>query len=472
MYLGDFRPGDPIEFKFTTRDGGVPFTLAGSPVVSIYKANSTAQSTAGVTLTVDFDSISGLNHIHLTTSSDSTFYASGNDYQAVITAGTVNGYSVVGEVVKEFSIDNRGFVKCSRQAVAQSGSGSQVKLDASASSVTDFYKGSWIHILSGTGAGQGARTILTYNGASKTATLDRPWVTSLDSTSVFQVLPTDSPSVSASLAVLTASPRVIIISGTAQTGSTSNTIKLAAASSSTSNIYNNDLIATTGGTGAGQTRTIVSYNGATKVATVDRAWVVVPDNTTTYDVYANIAPSVFSDQGVVQAATSGTVTLASTASSVDNVYNGSLLTILSGTDAGDTVEIASYDGTTKVATIVGTFAVTPDTTSVYAVIPTQSGSGNTGGTQDVNVINWAGEAVNSLDGERGAAADKLLGRSLAGGADGGRTVQDALRFSRNRWKRDLASGTLTVYMEDDTTVAWTSAITLSAVNPVTESDPS
>lgn len=40
-------------------------------------------------------------------------------------------------------------------------------------------------------------------------------------------------------------------------------------------------------------------------------------------------------------------------------------------------------------------------------------------------------------------ADKILGRSIAGGADGGRTVQDALRILRNR--RKIAAGTLTVY---------------------------
>jgi hypothetical protein len=67
-------------------------------------------------------------------------------------------------------------------------------------------------------------------------------------------------------------------------------------------------------------------------------------------------------------------------------------------------------------------------------------------------------------------ADKVLGRNLAGGSDGGRTVQDALRFSRNRWT--LSGGVLTVYAENDSTVAWTSAVTTNAAaDPVTGSDP-
>lgn len=67
-------------------------------------------------------------------------------------------------------------------------------------------------------------------------------------------------------------------------------------------------------------------------------------------------------------------------------------------------------------------------------------------------------------------ADTLLGRNLAGGANGGRTVQDALRPARN--KVIISSGTLTVYEEDDTTPAWTAAMTTDpAAEPIVEMDP-
>lgn len=65
--------------------------------------------------------------------------------------------------------------------------------------------------------------------------------------------------------------------------------------------------------------------------------------------------------------------------------------------------------------------------------------------------------------------DKLLGRNIAGGSDGGRTVTSALRLLRN--KRSIAGGTLTVTQEDDTTQAWTAAITTAAGNPVNSIDP-
>lgn len=84
------------------------------------------------------------------------------------------------------------------------------------------------------------------------------------------------------------------------------------------------------------------------------------------------------------------------------------------------------------------------------------------------------QVVAALPGELTAAAnasvaDKVLGRSLAGGADGGRTVRDALRAVRN--KTELAAGTLTVYEEDDATPAWTAAVTQASRDPLTGIDP-
>ena len=68
-------------------------------------------------------------------------------------------------------------------------------------------------------------------------------------------------------------------------------------------------------------------------------------------------------------------------------------------------------------------------------------------------------------------ADKLLGRNIAGGSDGGRTVSEAHYFNRN--KVQIAGTTLTVYMTDDTTISWSAPITTdSAALPITGFDPS
>ena len=107
--LGDYTEDfSALNFAFLTLNltTGVPTQLANTPVISVYKASNTTQSTAGITLDVDYDSLTGLNHVLIDLSSDA-FYAVGNDYFVVITAGEVNSVSVIGTVVATFSIENR-----------------------------------------------------------------------------------------------------------------------------------------------------------------------------------------------------------------------------------------------------------------------------------------------------------------------------------------------------------------------------
>lgn len=107
-YLGDFRLGDTFDTKFTTTAAatGAPTTLAGTPVISAYVGNSITQITAGITLTVDFDTVPGLHNVRVVATSGNG-YATASNYQLVITTGTVGGTSAVGYVIAEFSIEAR-----------------------------------------------------------------------------------------------------------------------------------------------------------------------------------------------------------------------------------------------------------------------------------------------------------------------------------------------------------------------------
>lgn len=107
-YRGDIALGSTIDIKFTTRrfSTGAPFTLAGSPVISAYVDNGTTEITAGITLTVDFDSRTGLHNVRVVATSGNGF-AAGTNVQLVITTGTVDSVSVVGEVIASFSIESR-----------------------------------------------------------------------------------------------------------------------------------------------------------------------------------------------------------------------------------------------------------------------------------------------------------------------------------------------------------------------------
>lgn len=111
-WLGDYAEDATLNYRFTTRNlTPVGTTLAGSPVVAVYKGNETdtekySDAESYITLSVDFDGITGSNNILIDLSGDA-FFATGEDYHIEITTGTVDSVSVVGETIATFSIENR-----------------------------------------------------------------------------------------------------------------------------------------------------------------------------------------------------------------------------------------------------------------------------------------------------------------------------------------------------------------------------
>lgn len=82
--------------------------------------------------------------------------------------------------------------------------------------------------------------------------------------------------------------------GTAQAGA-ATTITLEAGESSIDDFFNERQIGIASGTGVGQVRTIIDYVGATRVATVHRAWEITPDATSEYVVAFGAATVPASD---------------------------------------------------------------------------------------------------------------------------------------------------------------------------------
>lgn len=227
-HLGDFDTSAVVYGKFTTfrPSTGAAFTLGGTPALSVYKDNSTTQSTTGVTLTADFDSVTGLNHFAIDTSADGAFYSSGSFFDIVITTGTVDSVSVVGAVVGSFTLRKNSSLKpatAGRTIVvdasgladanmvkagptgsgtaqtardlglslfpytgtASAGSSSSLTLVAPAPAVTSELKGQVLTIISGTGAGQ-SRLISGYT-SGRVASVSPSWTTTPDNTSVYVV---------------------------------------------------------------------------------------------------------------------------------------------------------------------------------------------------------------------------------------------------------------------------------------------
>jgi hypothetical protein len=79
------------------------------------------------------------------------------------------------------------------------------------------------------------------------------------------------------------------------------------------------------------------------------------------------ASATHHDSGSAQAGTSTTITLKSTASATNDIYNGMYVTITSGTGAGQIRLIEDYVGSTKVATVDVPFTTAPNGTSNYSV---------------------------------------------------------------------------------------------------------
>lgn len=169
----------------------------------------------------------------------------------------------------------------------------------------------------------------------------------------------------------------VIHDGTAQgNGNGANQIVLENAASAVDGTYDPALVAITDGTGAGQVRGILQYDGATRTATVDRNWKTQPDNTSQYVILGS-AGGQHVNEGLAQGGTSNTITLNALASGVDDVYVNQEVFIRSGTGEDQVGLVTAYNGTTKVATVFGPtlngdWAVTPDSTSAYVMLPTHN----------------------------------------------------------------------------------------------------
>jgi len=102
---GDYQLEDTVYLPFTTRAfaTGIPTALV-SGEVQIYEDASVTQITAAETLTVSLDSIAGFNMCSVAATAANGF-GTGQSYTAILSAGTVDSVSAIGEVVGQFTIE-------------------------------------------------------------------------------------------------------------------------------------------------------------------------------------------------------------------------------------------------------------------------------------------------------------------------------------------------------------------------------
>jgi len=86
-----------------------------------------------------------------------------------------------------------------------------------------------------------------------------------------------------------------------------------------------------------------------------------------FSLAGDVLPAFIIQSGTAQAGTASTITLSANASAVDEKYQDLIITITAGVGSGQSREVASYNGTTKVCTMSDDWTTTPDNTSVYQV---------------------------------------------------------------------------------------------------------
>lgn len=423
----DITLGETIYRLFTTRAfaTGIPGTLGGTPAVVAYENESTSQITGGITLGVDHDSKVGLNLLTIVATGGNGF-ESGKDYAMVIGAGTVDGVSVVGEVVSEFTIgrsaaavdlangtDGLGAIKTDTAAILVDVTGingadldslvnalvlttatietvtsqTQFVIPATADATDDeAYHGATAIFIDGTDANQKSMRLVTnYDSGTRTITVQNApdfTITTSDTITVLAVAyvegvwdqiltgATHNINNSAGKRLRQVEQAFNLASGTIDTVTNGHTVTLDTGAVATAEFYEHARLQIIEGTGAGQSRIIVGYTSG-RVVTLDSDFVTNPDTASLYEIVAaDVHVSVSSMDlatGFVATATSTTqITLDAAAEADADFYNEMLIVFTHGTGAGQATHITAYTSG-RVATMSPALDVALSTDTVYHI---------------------------------------------------------------------------------------------------------
>lgn len=162
---------------------------------------------------------------------------------------------------------------------------------------------------------------------------------------------------------------------------------------------------------------------------------------------------------------------------IPNVAQGTSGSLPTGNATGQVTVATNNDKTGYALSGTQTFNVTGNITGNLSGSVGSIGTGGiTSGsfaTDSITATAIAADAITSSELATSAIdeiADGILNRNIGGGSSTGRVVKDAFRAIRN--KSVIATSTLTVYQEDDTTTAWTATVGSDpTAEPIISIDP-
>jgi len=131
---------------------------------------------------------------------------------------------------------------------------------------------------------------------------------------------------------------------------------------------------------------------------------------------------IFTTAGTAQAGGSNTITLASGTIGQDNIFQNETIIINFGSGRNEAANIATYTAATKVATIVGTWAVNPASGSGYTIVGLGPVAATVGGTVNANVIQVGGTNITAASGFLQTNTTQIQGIAPTIEADGRLTV--------------------------------------------------
>ena len=224
-------------------------------------------------------------------------------------------------------------------------------------------------------------------------------------------------------------------SGTIATVTNGHTFTLDAGAVATADYYIGDRLQLVEGTGAGQSRLIVSYTSG-KVVTLDSNFITNPNTSTLYEINAADVHVSISDadqaQGFVATYTdTTTITLDAAAVATTDYYKGSLIVFTHGTGAGQVREITGYTNG-RVVTMSPALATALDTTTVWHVQAAVSAA------EIVDEV-WAKAMTDLAAGAPSATASVFT------------AINYLYEAWRNGYKTDGTNSEIVLYKDDGTT---------------------
>jgi hypothetical protein len=435
-HLGDFDASAVIYGKFTTYrpSTGAPFALGGTPAISVYKDASTTQSTTGVTLTVDFDTVTGLNHFAIDTSTDGTFYAAGSFFDIVITTGTVDSVSVVGSVVASFTIRKNSALKPTTAGRT---------LDVSAGGEAGL---DWANIGSPT-------TVVGLSGTTvKTAT----------------DVETDTADIQSRLPAALVSGRI-----DASVGAMAANVITAAATAADFTTEVTAGLSTLDAAGVRTAVGLASANLDTQLGAID-------------DYLDTEVAAIKAKTDNLPASPAATSDIPSAASVADAVWDEAISGHAISGSTGEALSAAGAAGDPWITSLPGSYSagqagyiVGTNLNATVSSRATQTSVDTVDDYLDTEIAAIKAKTDNlpaspAATGDIPTAtqnADALLNRDMSAVSDtNARSPLNALRFLRNKWS--ISGTTLTVTKENDSTSAWTATVTASpGADPISGNDP-